>query len=412
MIRRALALTACATTLGLQNTPTSRRSRLVHAAEGSTYLDDRYAHWRADVEAYEAQTEPLVRVDGSPGAGLGVFAKDRIAAGTTITEYVGCLAPAPATRCDELELQQRFYGEDWRKYSQRYEIGLAGTAVTDAGGAARGGTVMDSFTKDEYCDVDEPTAACIARAGAADLILLGKVPAQGACPEEGVAQLINDHTALKMPRSTPDKPIASAKIRAGGVIGAEDVNGLMLTSVNSRVPLAADVERIERVVRAYIARIETRNNVALCQAEMCESDESCDPVPRVFAVATRPIPAGAELRYTYGVEWWLAQLRRAALAQLVTCRPSPARAAALASVIRAIERVSEEALEFQQKAVGLAGSMPRAFVSPLEPLPPLDDLLFVDDEENWRRAILQEEFASATECPVEEMYAQEFVSGS
>ena len=111
----------------------------MHAAEGSTYLDDRYAHWRADVEAYEAQKEPLVRVDGSPGAGLGVFAKDRIAAGTTITEYVGCLAPAPATRCDELELQQRFYGEDWRKYSQRYEIGLAGTAVTDAGGVARGG---------------------------------------------------------------------------------------------------------------------------------------------------------------------------------------------------------------------------------------------------------------------------------
>ena len=61
-----------------------------------------------------------------------------------------------------------------------------------------GGTILDSFTKDEYCDVDEPTAACVARAGAADFILLGKVPAQGACPEEGVAQLINDHTALKM----------------------------------------------------------------------------------------------------------------------------------------------------------------------------------------------------------------------
>ena len=67
----------------------------------------------------------------------------------------------------------------------------------------------------------------------------------------------------------------------------------MLTSWHSRVPLAADVERIERVVRAYIARIETRNNVALCQAEMCETDDACDPVPRVFAVATRPIPAGA-----------------------------------------------------------------------------------------------------------------------
>ena len=139
-----------------------------------------------------------MRVDASPGAGLGVFAKERIAAGTTITEYVGCLAPAATTRCDELELQQEFYGADWRKYSQRYEIGLAGTAVSDAGGAARGGTIRDSITQDEYCDVDEPTAACVARAGAADFILLGKVPAQGACPEEGVAQLINDHTALKM----------------------------------------------------------------------------------------------------------------------------------------------------------------------------------------------------------------------
>ncbi len=69
-----------------------------------------------------------------------------------------------------------------------------------------------------------------------------------------------------------------------------------------------------------------------------------------------------------------------------------------------------EALDAQAKAVGLAGSMPRAFVSPLEPLPPLDDLLYVDDEENWRRAILQEEFASAVECPVEDMYAQEFVA--
>ena len=194
---RALSLAACA--VALVRSPASTKRRTVHASSSSrTYLDDRYAHWRADVEAYEALEEPLVRVDASPGAGLGVFAKERIAAGTTITEYVGCLAPAATTRCDELELQQEFYGADWRKYSQRYEIGLAGTAVSDAGGAARGGTIRDSITQDEYCDVDEPTAACVARAGAADFILLGKVPAQGACPEEGVAQLINDHTALKM----------------------------------------------------------------------------------------------------------------------------------------------------------------------------------------------------------------------
>ena len=78
-------------------------------------------------------------------------------------------------------------------------------------------------------------------------------------------------------------------------------------------------------------------------------------------------------------------------------------------MIRSIERVSVEALDAQAKAVGLAGSMPRAFVR-RRPLPPLDDLLYVDDEENWRRAILQEEFASAVECPVEDMYAQEFVA--
>ena len=81
----------------------------------------------------------------------------------------------------------------------------------------------------------------------------------------------------------------------------------------------------------------------------------------------------------------------------MTCRPAPARAAALASVIRAIERVSVETIADQARAIGRAGSMPRGFVTPLEPLPPLDDLLAPDDE-NWQRAILQEEFASAMEC--------------
>ena len=60
--------------------------------------------------------------------------------------------------------------------------------------------------------------------------------------------------------------------------------------------------------------------------------------------------------------------------------------------------------------IGFDESTFAARSSPLEPLPPLDDLLYVDDEENWRRAILQEEFASAVECPVEDMYAQEFVA--
>ena len=128
--------------------------------------------------------------------------------------------------------------------------------------------------------------------------------------------------------------------------------------------------------------------------------------PRVFAVATRPIAAGDELRYTYGVEWWLSQLRRAALAQLVSCRPSAARAAALADVIRCIEQTSAEKLDAQARAVGRAGSMPRGFVTPIEPLPPLDDL--IAGEDNWKKALLIEEFATATECPVEELYAETF----
>ena len=48
------------------------------------------------------------------GAGVGVFAKTGVPAGTTVTEYVGGLAPTPEARTDELELQQAFYGDEWR----------------------------------------------------------------------------------------------------------------------------------------------------------------------------------------------------------------------------------------------------------------------------------------------------------
>ena len=53
---RAGSLTACATLALLRApTPPSTKRRTVHASSSSrTYLDDRYAHWRADVEAYEA----------------------------------------------------------------------------------------------------------------------------------------------------------------------------------------------------------------------------------------------------------------------------------------------------------------------------------------------------------------------
>ena len=365
--------------------------------------DDRYADWRVDVAAFEAsRSAPLVYVGESPGAGVGVFAKERIAAGTTVTEWVGCLAPTPDSRCEEMELQQDFYGPDWRAYSQRYEIGLAGSALADAGGVAAGGRLGDRAKHaDDYCDVDEGLSACVARAGEMDWLLLGKVVAMGACAEEGVAQLINDHSAIH---------VATAAFGGGGGAApdepspAADVDGLIATE--GAVPVAVNVLALEAAVDDYISRIEALNNVALCQARTA-GDDGVD-VPRVFAVATRPIEAGAELRYTYGVEWWLSQLRRAALAQLVSCQPSPARAAALADAIRAIERLSLRKLDAQARSIGRAGSMPRGFVTPLEPLPPLDDLIGGD---SWKRALLVEEFASATECPVEHLYAETFVPG-
>ena len=110
---------------------------------------DRYGEWTVDVASVEGRGEPLVFLGESPGAGTGVFAAERLEAGQTITEFVGCLAPTPATRCDEMELQQSFYGSDWRTYSQRYEIGLSGAKVADAGGTARGGVLVDDDVADE-----------------------------------------------------------------------------------------------------------------------------------------------------------------------------------------------------------------------------------------------------------------------
>ena len=175
----------------------------------------------------------------------------------------------------------------------------------------------------------------------------------------------------------------------------------MLTSWHSRVPLAADVERIERVVRAYIARIETPNNAALCQAEVCETDDACDPVPRVFAVATRPIPAGAELRCTSACRVVARQLRRARRWRSSPRRPSSAAGERAASVIRSIS-ASRWRRRAQAKAVGLAGAMPRA-APPRTSSRAAGRPLYVDDEENG--AAPRAEFASAPACPAEDMYA-------
>ncbi|KAJ1453971.1 hypothetical protein M885DRAFT_522424 [Pelagophyceae sp. CCMP2097] len=288
-----------------------------------------------------------------------------------------------------MELQQSFYGSNWRTFSQRYEIGLSASKVTDSGGRADGGRVEEGNgfgDEADTCDAEEGLEACVARHGAGEYVLLGKVPEQGASPHEGVAQLINDHTALRAPTLSDD---------GDGIISTRDVDQLIVAS--SKVPIKTNVRLLRKAVDDYIDRIATRTNVALVQPRTAAQGVSA---PRVFAVATRPIARGEELRMTYGVEWWLSQLRTAALAQLVTCEPGPMRKAALAGVIRDFERVSLEAVAKQRAAVSLAGCMPGSYVQPLEAVPALDSLL----DDGWRRAILYEEFATATECPLDHVY--------
>jgi hypothetical protein len=51
----------------------------------------------------------VVRIAGEssvPGAGRGVFVQRDIAAGTTLTEWVGLVAAPPRTHSDEMELWQ------------------------------------------------------------------------------------------------------------------------------------------------------------------------------------------------------------------------------------------------------------------------------------------------------------------
>ena len=357
--------------------------------------DGKYESLAVDVAAYEALEEPLVAVGESDGRGRGVFAVNDIAAGTTITEYVGMLAATPETRTDDLALYQNYYGKDWRLYSQRYEIGLTGTRVADAGGLARGGAVAPGTEAAVLtCDVDEDLTSCVTRAGEGQFILLGKV--KDVDPKGGVAQLINDHSAVRAVSKAPETA-------GDGKLRASDVDGLILKDPAwPYEPVAVDGAALRVAVGDYIDAIVPGTNAALVQARTGLGTGIA--APRVFAVATRDVKAGDELFLTYGAEWWLAQLRRAALAQLVSCDPPPERAAALEQMIRAIEYVSCEAVAPQVAAVREAGCMPSAFVTPLEALAPLDDLL----GEGWKEAILREEFSLATECSVEDLYATTF----
>ena len=171
--------------------------------------------WTVDVEAYE-RAEPRVTLQESPGAGTGVFAAEDLKEGSTATEYVGLLAECPDTRSGDLALYQSYYGENWRKYCQRYEIGLTGARVADAVGRAKGGSVVAGSLK-TTCDVDEDLDACVTRAGEGEYVLLGKV--ERATVDEGVAQLINDHSTIRAPSHlTPSE----------GSLRPSDVDGFVL----------------------------------------------------------------------------------------------------------------------------------------------------------------------------------------
>ncbi|CAH0365333.1 unnamed protein product [Pelagomonas calceolata] len=351
--------------------------------------DQIYESWSVDVEAYE-RADPRVTLQESPGAGTGVFAAQDLKEGSTATEYVGLLAECPDTRSGDLALYQSYYGENWRKYCQRYEIGLTGARVADAVGRAKGGSVVAGSLK-TTCNVDEDLDACVTRAGEGEYVLLGKV--ERATVDEGVAQLINDHSTIRAPSHlTPSE----------GSLRPSDVDGFVLKDPAwPYPPVAVDGAALRRATQEYVSNIESSTNCALVQATIGSSGLFA---PRIFAVCTRDIKKGEELRLTYGAEWWLAQLRRAALAQVVSCAPSPRRAAALEAMIRAVEDVSVDARDAQAAACARAGCMPRAFVQPLERMAPLDELL-ADD--SWQKILLAEEFLGA-ECVVDEIYADAF----
>ena len=180
-----------------------------------------------------------------------MFAAEDLPAGATATEYVGLLAEAPATRSEDLALYQSYYGKRWRRYCQRYEIGLTGARVADAVGRAKGGSLVagsaatcavrspclqdaqracSRTSRRDFggetsvvrqaattCDPWEDFDACVTRAGEGEYVLLGKVERADAA--EGVAQLINDHTAIRA--SSYESP-------GDGALRASDVDGFVL----------------------------------------------------------------------------------------------------------------------------------------------------------------------------------------
>ena len=96
------------------------------------------------------------------------------------------------------------------------------------------------------CNVDEDLDACVTRAGEGEYVLLGKV--ERATVDEGVAQLINDHSTIRAPSHlTPSE----------GSLRPSDVDGFVLKdSAWPYPPVAVDGAR--STTRDARVRVEYR----------------------------------------------------------------------------------------------------------------------------------------------------------
>ena len=70
-------------------------------------------------------------------------------------------------------------------------------------------------------------------------------------------------------------------------------------------------------------------------------------------------------------------------------------------MIRAIELVSRESLEAAKAACAQAGCLPLDYVSALDELPSVAEML---SDDSWTRDLLNEEFALGTQCSTEPLF--------
>ena len=249
----------------------------------------------------------LVRVAPSTvrGAGRGVFAARDAAAGATLTEWTGLVAAPPSSRCEEIELMCRYYGARWREYNGRYEIGLA--APTFAGGRAR--------------------------AELGDFVIYGAPSARRTA--DGVAQLINDHSAIFA-------PARRGALLADGLDGADGVGG------------RASVSVLARATRAYLERRAALNNVAMVRAlRPAARRRACSRSRRAHRRGR-----GALLHVRRGLVARQAAARVPRADRGVRAVRAPQRA--LNDVVRAAEFVSLLHVDDERDCAGATGAVPRS----------------------------------------------------